>query len=93
MLRLPNDWIWDSWVVNTGDEYHLFFLKAPRSLVDPARRHEAATIGHAMSTDLSEWTYQGDALVPAACSWDIDPIRVRLCGGGLVARDDGAAGG
>jgi beta-fructofuranosidase len=70
VLRLPDDWIWDSWVVDDGEEFHLFFLKAPRSLGDPGLRHEAATIGHATSRDLIDWTYRGDALGPAASGWD-----------------------
>ena len=40
-------WIWDSWIADDGERYHLFFLKAPRALEDPALRHAAATIGHA----------------------------------------------
>ena len=70
MLRLPDEWIWDSWVVDDGETYHLFFLKAPRSLGDTDLRHEAATIGHATSTDLTGWTYHGDALRPATTGWD-----------------------
>ena len=30
MLRLEHDWVWDSWVADDGERYHLFFLKAPR---------------------------------------------------------------
>jgi beta-fructofuranosidase len=70
MLRLADHWIWDSWVADSGDEYHLFFLKAPRALVDPALRHEAATIGHATSPDLVDWDYRGDAFLPADSGWD-----------------------
>ena len=32
MLRLDDLWVWDSWVADDGDLYHLFFLQAPRSL-------------------------------------------------------------
>lgn len=65
MLKLPAAWVWDFWLADDGDLYHLFFLKASRALIDPDRRHWRANIGHATSTDLSTWTEQPDALVPA----------------------------
>jgi hypothetical protein len=49
MLRLEDAWIWDSWIADDGERYHLFFLKAPRALADAGLRHPAATIGHASS--------------------------------------------
>jgi beta-fructofuranosidase len=70
VLRLRDEWVWDSWVADDGERYHLYFLKAPRSLVDPARRHTAATIGHATSADLRTWEYHGEALAPVASGWD-----------------------
>ncbi|WP_290055961.1 glycosyl hydrolase family 32 [Amycolatopsis solani] len=85
MLRLPGHWVWDSWIADTGGEYHLFFLKAPRALGDPDRRHEAATIGHATSEDLTRWTIQPDALVPAATGWD----DLALWTGSVVLGHDG----
>jgi len=85
MLRLPDDWIWDSWIADDGELYHLYFLKAPRSLVDPARRHVRATIGHATSTDLTLWHYHGDALLPDPTGWD----DLALWTGSVVAGDDG----
>ena len=43
MLDLDDDWVWDFWVVedpaSEPASYHLFFLKAPRSLGDPELRH------------------------------------------------------
>ena len=39
--RRADDWIWDSWIADDGERYHLFFLKAPRALGDPDLRHEA----------------------------------------------------
>ena len=42
MLRLADAWIWDSWIADDGDRYHLFFLRAPR-LGDHGLRHTAAT--------------------------------------------------
>jgi beta-fructofuranosidase len=70
VLRLPDDWVWDSWIADEGDRYHLFYLKAPRALEDPSLRHTAATIGHATSTDLTNWEIAGDALLPEAGRWD-----------------------
>jgi beta-fructofuranosidase len=70
MLRLPDDWVWDSWVADDGETYHLYFLKAPRALEDPSRRHARAVIGHATSTDLVDWTDRGTTLLPAESGWD-----------------------
>ena len=85
MLRLPDHWLWDSWIADDGERFHLFFLKAPRSLIDPALRHEAATIGHATSQDLVSWTDEGDALLPAAEGWD----DLALWTGSVARGDDG----
>ena len=85
MLNLPDHWIWDSWIADDGDVYHLFFLKAPRALIDPRLRHEAATIGHAMSPDLIAWIYLGDALLPAPMGWD----DLALWTGSVARGDDG----
>jgi beta-fructofuranosidase len=64
VLYDPELWIWDSWIADDGDRYHLYFLKAPAALKDPALRHEAARIGHASSVDLVEWEVHADALAP-----------------------------
>jgi beta-fructofuranosidase len=70
-LRLADHWVWDSWLVDDGVDYHLFFLRASRALHDPYRRHLRASIGHAMSTDLRDWTLLPDALVHADTpAWD-----------------------
>ena len=63
MLRLPEAWVWDFWLVDDGERYHLFFLYASRALHDPDARHHRASIGHAISDDLTAWTRVPDALV------------------------------
>jgi len=85
VFRHPDDWIWDSWIADDGDLYHLYFLRAPRSLGDPGRRHAAAAIGHATSTDLIEWTDHGVALGPDPHGWD----DLALWTGSVVRGDDG----
>jgi beta-fructofuranosidase len=85
MLRLEEAWIWDSWIADDGDRYHLFFLRAPRALGDPGLRHTAATIGHATSRDLVDWEVHADALRPEAGRWD----DVALWTGSVARGDDG----
>ncbi|MDQ6793143.1 MAG: glycosyl hydrolase family 32 [Candidatus Dormibacteraeota bacterium] len=62
MHSLRNRWIWDFWLVTDADAYHVFYLQAPRSLGNPDLRHNAATIGHAVSSDLRTWTTLPDAI-------------------------------
>lgn len=65
-FALDTHWVWDFWVADDGVRYHLYYLRAPRSLGDPALRHRHATIGHATSVDLREWTDHGEVLGPGA---------------------------
>jgi beta-fructofuranosidase len=70
-LRLTDHWIWDFWIADTGTEYHIFFLKAPKSLGDPEHRHANATVGHAVSDDLRIWSLFPDALTAGEPgTWD-----------------------
>jgi beta-fructofuranosidase len=85
MLRLEDDWVWDSWVADDGERYHLFFLKAPRGLEDPSLRHARATVGHAVSTNLRDWEVLPDALGPEPGSWD----DLAIWTGSVVRGDDG----
>lgn len=71
MLVIDSHWVWDSWYIATKEHHHAFFLQAPRSLGDPHARHHAATIGHATSTDLVNWTVHATALEPqTGPAWD-----------------------
>jgi beta-fructofuranosidase len=63
VFDLPDSWVWDFWFADDGDRYHLFFLYASRALHDPEARHYRASIGHAISDDLTTWTRVADALV------------------------------
>lgn len=85
MLTLTDRWVWDHWMVDTGSEYHIFYLQAPRSLGDPELRHANATTGHAVSTDLVTWEILPDALHPGpAGAWDD-----RATWTGSIVRKDG----
>jgi beta-fructofuranosidase len=70
-LRLPDKWVWDFWLAHHGGQHHIFYLQAPRSLSDPDLRHHHASVGHAVSADLTSWTVLPDALRPGPDgSWD-----------------------
>lgn len=85
MLRLDDHWIWDFWLADDGDTYHLFHLQAPRSLGDPDLRHFNARVGHATSTDLHTWDVHGEVLGPgSAGTWDDQAIWT----GSVVADGD-----
>lgn len=71
MLQLDDYWIWDSWVADDGENYHIFFLQAAKALGNPDKRHKRATVGHATSPDLRSWQYHGQVLGPGEPgSWD-----------------------
>ena len=65
MLRLADAWTWDFWLADDGRSYHLYFLKAPRHIGHPDQRHWNASIGHATSPDLADWTVVSDAITPS----------------------------
>lgn len=60
----PDHWLWDFWIADDGDLFHIFYLHAPRSLGDPELRHRNARIGHATSPDLANWTDHGQIFEP-----------------------------
>lgn len=63
-FELPDHWVWDCWLADDGDRFHLYYLNAPRSLGDPGLRHRNAVVGHASSADLRAWTVHETALEP-----------------------------
>jgi beta-fructofuranosidase len=83
MLRLQDRWVWDLWLARTPGDYHMFFLQAPRILGDPELRHMNASVGHAVSADLSSWTILPDALVPGPSAWD----DLAIWTGSVIERD------
>lgn len=86
MFALDNAWVWDFWVADDGEKYHLFFLHAPKSLGNPDARHYNATIGHAVSTDLVTWERRPDALSKGRPG-DADELATWT--GSTVRGDDG----
>lgn len=65
-FSLPGYWVWDFWLADTGDIYHLYYLHAPTALGHADLRHANARIGHATSTDLKTWTNHGQVLAAGA---------------------------
>lgn len=66
MLQLRDKWVWDFWFAVDGDDYHMFYLQADKSLGNPDLRHWNVSIGHAVSRDLKQWDILPDALAPTA---------------------------
>lgn len=64
-FSLPEHWVWDFWIADDGEQFHLYYLHAPSSLGDPHLRHRNARIGHAVSTDLRTWNDLGVCLEPS----------------------------
>lgn len=85
-IKLENDWIWDSWYVQDGDTWHGYFLKAPKSLINPDLRHFNVTQGHAVSKDLVDWDHLGTDFAPApGPAWD----DYTTWTGSVIRGDDG----
>jgi len=86
MFALPESYVWDFWLADDGDRYHLFFLYASKALKDPDARHYRASVGHAVSDDLVSWTRVVDALVRSdAPAFD----ELATWTGSVVRGDDG----
>jgi beta-fructofuranosidase len=63
-FALPDHWVWDFWLADDGQSFHMYYLHAPKSLGDPDLRHRNARIGHAVSNDLVNWQDRGPVLTP-----------------------------
>lgn len=63
-FALDTFWVWDFWLADDGELFHLYYLHAPKSLGDERLRHRNARIGHAVSRDLISWTDLGEVLGP-----------------------------
>jgi beta-fructofuranosidase len=71
VIAIDGKWIWDSWYAFDGTQWHGYFLQADRSLGDPDLRHFNVSQGHAVSTDLVNWTHLGTMLRPSdGPAWD-----------------------
>ncbi len=70
MLALEDHWVWDSWYLHDGERWHCWYLKAPKSIGDPAQRHWNVSQGHAVSDDLVEWRDHSTAIAPSEQGWD-----------------------
>jgi beta-fructofuranosidase len=71
VIAIDGKWIWDSWYAFDGTLWHGYFLQADRSLGDPDLRHFNVSQGHAVSTDLVNWTHLGTMLRPSEPpAWD-----------------------
>lgn len=63
-FSLHHHWVWDFWLADDGELFHMYYLHAPKSLGDERLRHRNAQIGHATSSDLVSWTDLGAVLQP-----------------------------
>lgn len=61
-FSLDTHWVWDFWLADDGELFHMYYLHAPRSLGDPELRHRNARVGHATSADLVDWNDLGPVL-------------------------------
>jgi beta-fructofuranosidase len=63
-FSLQHHWVWDFWLADDGELFHMYYLHAPTSLGDQRLRHRNAQIGHATSHDLVTWTDMGVVIQP-----------------------------
>ena len=71
MFAIKDKWVWDFWFAQENDVWHMFYLMASKSLVDPDLRHWNVSIGHAISKNLVDWEDLGKCFEPTKNpSWD-----------------------
>jgi beta-fructofuranosidase len=63
-FSLHDHWVWDFWLADDGEAFHMYYLHAPKSLGEERLRHRNARVGHATSSDLVNWTDLGVVLRP-----------------------------
>lgn len=63
-FSLAAHWVWDFWIADDGELFHLYYLHAPKDLGDERLRHRNARVGHAVSRDLRAWEDRGPVLGP-----------------------------
>jgi beta-fructofuranosidase len=62
--------VWDSWIADDRERYHLFFLRAPSDLGGARPAAHGSAHWPATSTDLADWEVHADGPLPAAGRWD-----------------------
>ena len=85
-FTLADHWVWDFWLADDGDLFHLYYLHAPKSLGDPDLRHRHARFGHATSADLVTWLDHGPIFGPGEAG-EFDETATWT--GSVVRGDDG----
>lgn len=71
MFAIQDKWVWDFWFAKENEVWHMYYLMAPKSLIDPDLRHWNVSIGHAISSDLYRWEDLGECFRPSPDpSWD-----------------------
>ena len=71
VLALKDKWLWDFWLAQNGEDWHIYFLQADNRLADPEMRHRNVTQGHAVSKNLIDWVQLGTCFAPSPSpAWD-----------------------
>ena len=71
VLKYEDRYVWDHWMYREGENFHMFYLQAKRETKNASERHEKASIGHAISQDLINWSEVGTAITKSLPgSWD-----------------------
>lgn len=83
MYEHPGNLIGDAWYFAEGSVAHMYYLTWSNA-IPPEERHHHWDIGHAVSTDLTNWQFAGIALSKGApTDWD----GGRLATGSVIRRE------